>query len=113
MVLSLATTLGQSGKSSFQIFSMSNTPEFTEANRNSYRCRADKSKMFCVQLFPMPLGDSLRTNARWECSWFPLSENFPRIRLPLNAKMKILITGGCGFIGCNAARRFLQRSDQV
>jgi len=27
--------------------------------------------------------------------------------------MKILITGGCGFIGCNAARRFLQRSDQV
>jgi CDP-paratose 2-epimerase len=27
--------------------------------------------------------------------------------------MKILITGGCGFIGCNAAERFLQRGDQV
>jgi CDP-paratose 2-epimerase len=27
--------------------------------------------------------------------------------------MKILITGGAGFIGCNAADRFLQRGDQV
>lgn len=27
--------------------------------------------------------------------------------------MKVLITGGAGFIGCNAADRFLRRSDQV
>jgi CDP-paratose 2-epimerase len=27
--------------------------------------------------------------------------------------MNVLITGGCGFIGCNAAQRFLHRGDQV
>lgn len=27
--------------------------------------------------------------------------------------MKIMITGGAGFIGCNAARRFLQQGDEV
>lgn len=27
--------------------------------------------------------------------------------------MKILITGGCGFIGCNAAQRFMQLGDSV
>ncbi len=27
--------------------------------------------------------------------------------------MKVLITGGCGFIGCNAAQRFLQEGYSV
>src|SRR5215203_4717441 len=54
------------------------------------------------------LGPSMRgSSCRHICDWSDEVEGSG------SSEMKVIITGGAGFIGCNAAARYLRRGDQV